>query len=71
MYVVGGDCYRGNDGALPGILGADLRNSDVMPRPEPVFQTPDDVPLLFKRMSLFNVDFERENADRGHRILDA
>ena len=63
---VAGDGDGGDDGVLPGIEAVDFCNGDVEAVAEAVFQTLDDVALLFERMRSFYDDVESEYTDDGH-----
>jgi hypothetical protein len=54
-----------NDCALPGIEVIDLGYRDVEAVTQTVFETLNDVALLFQRMRALHVYFKRKYADRG------
>lgn len=53
------DGNRRDYGILPGIEMVDLSDRHVEAFPQAVFQALDDVPLLFQRVRIFDVDIER------------
>lgn len=53
------DSNSGDYGVLPGIEMIDFGNRHVEALPQAVFQALHDVPLLFQRVRVFDVDIER------------
>ncbi len=58
--------HGGKNGVLPGIETINLGDGDVETLAQAVFQTFDDMALLFQRMRCFNDNVERQYTDDRH-----